>query len=272
MRQPPFICNINYYNAMVAMENCILTKRTGKVLCITLNRPEKMNAWNAEMRDRLIEALEEAEADDAVRAIILTGAGDRAFGAGQDLSESKTFDSARAEVWMGEWKRLYTRFRESSKPIVAALNGVAAGSAFQVALLCDLRVAHPGVRMGQPEILSGIPTVTGNWIMREMIGLGRTVDLTLTGRMLDAREACDFGLISRLVEQDQVMATAMALAEDLADKPPVAMRLNRQRIAEVTQAGFDDAMAAGTRIQLEAYRTGEPQAMMEQFFARRAKT
>lgn len=249
----------------------ILTERRGKVLLITLNRPEKMNAWNTEMRDMLIAALESAEQDDEVRAIILTGAGDRAFGAGQDLSESKTFDAARTEAWMGEWKKLYAKFREGSKPIVAALNGVAAGSAFQVALLCDLRVAHHGVRMGQPEILSGIPTVTGNWIMREMIGLGRTIDLTLTGRMLDAKEAYDFGLISRLVDEEQVMPIAMALAEDLASKPPVAMRLNRQRIAEVTQAGYDDAMSAGIRIQMEAYGTGEPQAMMEQFFAKRAK-
>lgn len=254
------------------MANFILTEKTGPVLTITLNRPEKMNAWNTEMRDMLIAALEAAETDEQVRAIILTGAGDRAFGAGQDLSESKSFDADRAESWMGEWKKLYAKFREGSKPVVAALNGVAAGSAFQVALLCDLRVAHPEVRMGQPEILSGIPTVTGNWIMREMIGLGRTIDLTLTGRMLEADEAYQMGLISRIVPQDQVMSAAMALAEDLASKPPVAMRLNRQRIAEVTQAGYDDAMSAGVRIQLEAYATGEPQAMMEQFFAKRAKS
>ncbi len=253
------------------MANFILTEKTGSVLCITLNRPEKMNAWNAEMRDMLIAALDAAESDDDVRAIVLTGAGDRAFGAGQDLSESKKFDADRTEKWMGEWKALYARFREGSKPIVAALNGVAAGSAFQVALLCDLRVAHAGVRMGQPEILSGIPTVTGNWIMREMIGLGRTIDLTLTGRMLDAEEADKFGLISRLVAQDEVLSTAMALAKDLAGQPPVAMRLNRKRIAEVTQAGYDDAMTSGVRIQLEAYGTGEPQAMMEEFFSKRAK-
>ncbi|WP_370313619.1 enoyl-CoA hydratase/isomerase family protein [Sagittula sp.] len=256
---------------MDAMDNFILTEKIANVLTITLNRPEKMNAWNTSMRDMLIDAFVAAEADDEVRAIILTGAGDRAFGAGQDLGESKTFDADRAESWMGEWKKLYACLRDSSKPIVAALNGVAAGSAFQVALLCDLRVAHPGVRMGQPEILSGIPTVTGNWVMREMIGIARTIDLTFTGRMLDAKEAYDWGLISRLVDQDQVMAASMELAKDLASKPPVAMRLNRQRVKEVTQAGYEDAMQAGIRIQLEAYSTGEPQRMMEEFFAKRAK-
>jgi len=201
----------------------------------------------------------------------LTGAGERAFGAGQDLNESKGFDAERAGSWMAEWKALYNRFRLGTKPIVAAMNGLAAGSAFQVALLCDFRVAHPGVTMGQPEIKAGIPTVTGNWIMRELIGLARTVDLTLTGRMLEAEEAFQFGLISRLVAADRVQETALALAEELAAQPPVAMRLDRQRLAEVTQAGFDDAMAAGTRIQTEAYATGEPQAMMEAFFAVRRK-
>lgn len=253
------------------MSNFILSEKTGPVLLITLNRPEKMNAWNTEMRDALIDALSAAEADDEVSAIVLTGAGDRAFGAGQDLGESKTFDADRAKDWMSEWKTLYGKFRNSSKPIIAALNGVAAGSAFQVALLCDLRVAHPGVRMGQPEIKSGIATVTGNWIMREIIGLGRTIDLTLTGRMLDAEEAQSFGLISRLVPEDQVLSTAMSIANELAELPPVAMRLDRQRIAEVTQAGFDDAMEAGVRIQIESYATGEPQKMMEEFFAKKAK-
>ncbi|GHD22003.1 enoyl-CoA hydratase/isomerase family protein [Tianweitania populi] len=248
----------------------VLAETIGQVRRLTLNRPEKLNAWNTPMRDQLIAALQAAEADDQVRAIVLTGAGDRAFGAGQDLSESKSFDADRAESWMGEWKTLYNLFRLGSKPIVAALNGVAAGSAFQVALLCDLRVAHAGVKMGQPEINSGIATVTGSWIMREILGLARTIDLTLTGRMLDAQEAFGFGLISRLVEEDQVQSAALELAEFLAGKPPVAMRLNRQRFAELTQEGFDDAMTSGVRIQREAYASGEPSAMMEKFLASRA--
>lgn len=252
------------------MSNFILTETIGSVRRITLNRPEKLNAWNKPMRNQLIAALSDAERDNKVRAVILTGAGDRAFGAGQDLSESKTFDASSAEGWMGEWKALYSLFRDSSKPIVAALNGVAAGSAFQIALLCDLRIAHAGVTMGQPEINSGIPTVTGNWIMREMIGLSRTIDLTLTGRMLGAEEAYSFGLISRLVDQEKVQSEALEIANLLASKPPVAMRLNRKRIAEVTQQGFDDAMQSGILIQTDAYATGEPQAMMEKFFAERA--
>ncbi|QPC44562.1 enoyl-CoA hydratase/isomerase family protein [Kaustia mangrovi] len=251
------------------MRNFILTEVDGPVFTITLNRPEVLNAWNAAMREELVDALDEAENDEAVKAVILTGAGDRAFGAGQDLNETKTFDADRAELWIGEWEKLYTRIRSLSKPIVAALNGVAAGSAFQVALLCDLRVGHSGVTMGQPEINSGIASSTGPWIMREMLGIARTIDLTLTGRMMDAEEAERIGLINRLVPRDKVAGEAMALARELAEKPPVAMRLDRQRFREVTEASFQDALKAGIRIQREAYASGEPARMMEAFLAKR---
>jgi enoyl-CoA hydratase len=252
------------------MASSILTDRKGAVGVVTLNRPQVLNAWNAAMRDELVRALDGMEADEAIRAVILTGAGDRAFGAGQDLNETKTFDADRAEEWIGEWERLYDRIRSLSKPIVAALNGIAAGSAFQVSLLCDLRVGHPGVKMGQPEINSGIASTTGPWIMREHIGLARTIDLTLTGRMMEAEECHRIGLINRLVPQDQVMAEAFAVAELLAGKPSVAMRLDRQRFREMTEAGFRDCLAAGVRIQREAYASGEPARMMEEFLSRRA--
>jgi enoyl-CoA hydratase len=252
------------------MKDSVLVEVRGAIGTLTLNRPQILNAWNAPMRARLVEALDELEANQAVRSIILTGAGNRAFGAGQDLNETKTFDPDRAEVWMGEWERLYDRIRSLSKPIIAALNGVAAGSAFQVALLCDLRIGHDGVTMGQPEINSGIASVTGPWIMREMIGIARTIDLTLTGRMMDADECFRIGLINRIVPKQKVMEVTLALAEELAAKPPVAMRLNKARFREVTEESFRECLTAGIRNQREAYGTGEPARMMEQFLAVRA--
>lgn len=252
------------------MKDSVLVEVRDAVGILTLNRPQILNAWNAPMRTRLVEGLDELEANEAVRAIILTGAGDRAFGAGQDLNETKTFDPDRAELWMGEWERLYDRIRSLSKPIIAALNGVAAGSAFQVALLCDLRIGHDGVTMGQPEINSGIASVTGPWIMREMIGIARTIDLTLTGRMMAADECFGIGLINRIVPKDKVMEATLALARELAGKPPVAMRLNKARFREVTEESFRECLKAGIRNQREAYGTGEPARMMEQFLAVRA--
>ena len=221
------------------------------------------------MREELSATLAAMEEDAEVRAIILTGAGDRAFGAGQDLNETKTFDPDRAEQWMGEWEHLYDRIRSLSKPIIAALNGVAAGSAFQVALLCDLRVGHTGVTMGQPEINSGIASTTGPWIMREHIGLARTIDLTLTGRMMDADECYRIGVINRFVSQDEVMSESLALAE-LSEQATCRHAPRSSRFREMTEEGFRDCLSAGIRIQREAYASGEPARMMEEFLARKA--
>jgi len=252
-------------------EKFVLQETRGRVAIITLNRPQVLNAWHRPMRDMLVTALTQAQDDAAVRAVILTGAGDRAFSAGQDLGEAKTFNPERAQAWLEEWRVLYDRLRSLSKPLIMALNGVAAGSAFQVALLGDIRIGHSGVKMGQPEINSGIASVTGPWIMREMIGLARTIELTLTGRMMDAEEAHRLGLINRIVPQGEVLSASLALAEELADKPPIAMALDKARFREVTQAGFKDAIEAGARIHAQAYGTGEPAAMMETFLQKRAR-
>jgi enoyl-CoA hydratase len=251
------------------MVKSVLTERRGAVAIVTLNRPKLLNAWDRPMREALMAALAGCEADKAVRAIVLTGAGDAAFSAGQDLNETMEFDPDRAVEWIIEWEKLYDLIRSLSKPLIAALNGVAAGSAFQVALLCDFRIGHAAVRMGQPEINSGIASTTGPWIMREMLGLARTIDLTLTGRMMEAAECATIGLINRIVPREQVMPEALALAEELAAKPPVAMRLNKQRFREMTEVGFRDCLEAGMRIQREAFATGEPARMMEAFFASR---
>lgn len=253
------------------MSETVLLSHHGRVAVITLNRPERLNAWTTPMRDRIIEALERFDADRDVGALVMTGAGDRAFSAGQDLSEAHDFDGERAVRWVREWERYYATLRGLSKPLVIALNGTAAGSAFQVALLGDVRVGHPGVRMGQPEINSGIPSTTGPWIMNAMLGMSRTIELTLTGRLMDAAECERIGLLHHVVAQDQVFARSLEIAEELAAKPPIAMRLDKQRFREMTESGFRDCIEAGMRIQREAYDSGEPARMMEEFFRRRAK-
>lgn len=244
--------------------------REGQVAIVTLNRPEKYNAWHAPMRSELANALRALNQDDTVRAIVLTGAGDKAFGAGQDLAEAQQFDASRAVEWMDEWKNLYGSVRELEKPIVAALNGVAAGSAFQVALLCDIRVGHSGSAMGQTEINSGIPSVTGTWMMWDVLGRARTIEMVLTGKMIDGEESYRLGLLNHLVPQAEVMTKAKVLAAELAAKPPIAMKLNKRRFRQLTEPGFLEAEAAGKVIQSEAFATGEPQAMMARFFAERA--
>ena len=251
------------------MTKFIQLETKNRVGLIRLNRPEKLNAWHAPMRQEILDALHRFEMDPSIGALVMTGAGDRAFCAGQDLEEAHGFDVERSEAWMREWERYYAALRGLSKPLVMALNGTAAGSAFQVALLGDIRVAHPGVRMGQPEINSGIASVTGPWIMSSMLGMSRTIELTLTGRLMDADECHRIGLVHHIVAADQVLAKSMEIALDLASKPPVAMRLDKQRFREMTEASFQDAISSGIRIQAQSYGSGEPARMMEEFFRKR---
>jgi enoyl-CoA hydratase len=251
------------------MSNDILLSTRGKVAIITLNRPEKLNAWTTSMRNEIMDALQRFDADENVGAIIMTGAGDRAFSAGQDLSEAHDFDGDRAVEWIGEWDRYYTILRSLKKPLVMALNGTAAGSAFQVTLLGDIRVGHAGIRMGQPEINAGIASVTGPWIMNLMLGMSRTIELTLTGRLMDAHECHEIGLLHYLVPQENVLEKALEIASDLAAKPPIAMRLDKQRFREMTESSFRDSIEASVRIHRESYESGEPARMMERFFSER---
>lgn len=251
------------------MYNFIRAYTEGQVAWLVLNRPDVLNAWHRPMRLEVIEALEAFERDRGVRAIVLTGAG-KAFGAGQDFNESKQFDGHRGAQWIDEWRTLYGRIRDLTKPLIAAMNGVCAGSAFQTALLADIRIAHPGVRLGQPEINSGIASITGFWIMRETLGLSRTTELIVTGRLMHADEAHQIGLVHYLVPEADVTTKATEIAGLVAAKPPVAMRLNKQRVREATQRGFDEAMDAAVRIHREAYDSGEPQRIQEQFLATRA--
>ncbi|MEN3381554.1 MAG: enoyl-CoA hydratase [Hyphomicrobiales bacterium] len=250
----------------------IMTEVTGGIGTVTLNKPWKLNAWDTPMRAEIGAVLNDWNRDPAVKAVIMTGAGDRAFCAGQDLEETEKFQSGgEGANWFQSWRDFYNAIRNLDKPCLAALNGVAAGSAFQAVMLTDVRVGHLGVRMGQPEINSGIPSVTGPMLMLPRIGLARTMELTLTGRMMEAEEAASIGLINYLVRTpEEVMPKTREVAEMLASKPVIAMRLNKTRFRQVTQAAFDEAFQNGGAIQAEAYESGEPQETMRKFFAERA--
>ena len=250
----------------------VLLAQHGRVALLTLNKPHKLNAWDKPMRDDIVAALRRWDADAGVGAIVMTGAGDRAFCAGQDFAEAHDFDADRAEGWIREWETFYGTLRRLTKPIVVALNGTAAGSAFQVALLCDIRVGHPGVTMGQPEINAGIASITGPWIMKEALGLSRTVELTLTGRMMKADECERIGLIHHLVAREEVLPRALQVAAELAAKAPLAMRLDRAWLADLTEDAFRLTIDAAIRSHRESYGSGEPARRMEDFMAARGHT
>jgi enoyl-CoA hydratase/carnithine racemase len=243
----------------------------GGVARLTLNRPEVLNAWHGPMRKEIVAALRALEADPDVRSVVITGAGDRAFCAGQDLNEATNFGPDEAEVWIEEWRAFFGAIRALSKPVVAAINGVAAGSAFQAALYTDIRIGHPGVRMGQPEINSGIASVTGPYIMREILGLPRTVELTLSGRLMNADEALEAGALHRVVPAEDLLPTAYEIAAELGAKPAVAMGIDKAWLREMTEPGFQAAMEAAKRYHRVSFESGEPQRRTAAFLAKRAR-
>jgi enoyl-CoA hydratase len=247
----------------------VLVEQRGDIALITLNRPESLNAVDADMRDGLIAALAKADADPSIAAIVLTGTGGRAFSAGQDLAVSTTLEAATAGAWFHSLHGFYQSIRQLSKPAVAAIDGVAAGAGFQAALWCDLRIGTPSARMGQPEVAAGMASVIGVVPMLHALGLSRTLGLSLTSRLLDADASLAAGLLTEVVPREDLITAAIAAARRMTAMPPIALKLTKQRIAEVTQAAFDDAITAAAGFAEQSYATGEPQAKASAFLAER---
>ncbi len=224
----------------------ITVEQRQRVGLVTFRRPEVMNAWNRAMRHEIVAACTALEHEPAVGAVVFTGGGDRAFGAGQDLREPGPGSAEAAAAWVAEWRALFGALRDMSKPTVAAVNGVAAGSSFQFALLADFRVGHPGVRMGQPEINAGVASSMGPWAIHAVLGHALAYDLALTGRMMDGGECIRHGLLSRVVAREGVLDEALRLAGGLAAKPPLAVALTKRRLARLTDAGFEETFVLWT--------------------------
>jgi enoyl-CoA hydratase/carnithine racemase len=222
------------------------------VMTVTLNRPDRLNAFNREMMEDLIAAFDAADADDAVRAVVVTGAG-RAFSAGADLSQGgKTFDyaarddrpDARAARSAGaagavDWShesvrdgggRVTLRIFECTKPVIAAVNGPAVGIGATMLLPMDVRLAADGARFGFVFTRRGItPEACSSWFLPRVVGISRALEWTLSGRVFSAAEALEGGLVRRVLPADQLPSAARALAAEIADNAaPVSVALTRQ--------------------------------------------
>ena len=242
----------------------VLTERAGEIAIVRLNRPERLNAINADIRRELPLALAPLNADPEVRAVVITGAGDRAFSAGQDLEEGAGYGIDDVDRWFTEMHAMYAAVRALDKPSVAALFGAVAGAGYQVALYCDLRVAHPEARIGQPEVKTGLGSILGTSLMEWHLPFGINAELSLMGDFISGERAWQLGLVNRLVPREQVFASAMELARALATRPPHALKITKERMREMTQPQFDDILVAAKKYQRRAYESGEPQRLMRE--------
>ena len=192
-------------------------ERHGPVAVITLNRPDALNALSVEMLDDLEARMGEVDADPRVRAVVLTGAGERAFCAGADIAGLSAMSPAQAGAFAEQGQRVFDRIEGQATPVVAAVNGFALGGGCELALACDIRVAADTARLGQPEVTLGVvPAWGGARRMSRVAGAGVAKDLILTGRLMSADEALRTGLVTELHPGDRLRDAAMATAGRIA--------------------------------------------------------
>ena len=253
------------------MNDSVAIETDDRIAILKLNREKNLNAVSVDLARGVADGLIKLDEDDGVDGIVLTGAGNRAFCAGVDLIEARDAKPADIESWFGNVCNIYRQVLATRKPVIAAVNGVAAGAGFQMALVSDMRVVSKTAKLGQPEINAGIPSVMGSYWMSLHIGWSKNQELSFTGRLMEAEEARDLGIANHLVEPGDVIPKAREIARDFASKPKVAWARTKARFREVAMRGFDDAFRAGVLGQQEAFAAGEPQAVIEKFLASRAK-
>jgi len=249
----------------------ILVERRGAVGVVTLNRPEALNALNAGLIAELASALDRLEADAAVGAIVLTG-NEKAFAAGADVKEmvSKTYPEIYCEDFITRgWERL----GQCRKPVVAAVAGFALGGGCELAMMCDIVIAADTAKFGQPEItLVTIPGAGGTQRLPRFVGKAKAMDLCLTGRMMDASEAEQAGLVSRVVPAAELLSEAVTIAERVAQMSrPVAMM-----VKEAVNRAYETTLAEGIRFERRLFHstfaTADQKEGMAAFIEKRKPT
>jgi enoyl-CoA hydratase len=217
----------------------LLLEKDAAVATITFNNPKALNALTEETFTGMESLLDELENDAEIRVIILTGAGDKAFIAGGDISHLASLDAEGARQFALLAQRVIDRIETFPKPVIAAVNGYCLGGGNELAMGCDLRIAADSAKFGQPEVKLGIiPGFAGTQRLSRLVGKGRAKEMIYTGEMIDAAEACRIGLVNRVVAKDRLIKEAKALAMKMCDKSASAIRLCKEAIDNGLEMDF----------------------------------
>ena len=220
------------------------------IATITISRPDKLNALNADTISELGAAFDHVLSGDAVRGIILTGAGERAFVAGADINELAATSPLRSVDVAMSGQRLFRRLETCGKPSIAAINGFALGGGLELAMACTMRIASGNAKMGQPEVKLGIIAgYGGTQRLPRLVGRGRALEMLLTGDMIDAEEAYRIGLVNRVVPQAELIETCRAVLLKILAAGPVAVKLTMQAV----DVGLDCGIEQGLRFEATAF-------------------
>ena len=230
-------------------ENIIYQVEEG-VATITFNRPGALNALNTALLQEFSQALDAVAADDHIRVLILTGAGDKAFVAGADISELATYNPLTAKNFAQNGHAIFARLQALPIAVIAAVNGFALGGGTEIAIACDFIYASENAKFGQPEINLGlIPGFGGTQRLPRLIGANRAKELVFTGKMISAAEAEKIGLANKVVPAEQLMAEVMQTAREIASKGKVSLRAAKDAI----NRGLNTDLATGIHIEVEGF-------------------
>lgn len=229
----------------MSYENIKYEEKEG-VAIITFNRPKALNALNNDLLSELSIALDEVEGNEDIRVLILTGAGEKAFVAGADINELAKLNPLEAKLLSERGHSILAKIESMPKPVIAAVNGFALGGGSEIALACDFRYASATAKFGLPEINLGImPGYGGTQRLPRLIGMGMAKELMLTGKMIDATEAKEIGLVNKVFEAENLMAKTMDTAKEISKKGKVAIRAIKQSI----NWGCDESLNTGNSIE-----------------------
>ncbi len=228
------------------MSDLVITRTEGPVGVIQFNRPKQLNALNADVAQAVIQAARAFDADPDIGCIVLTGSS-KAFAAGADISEMA--DMTAAEMARTDYFAEWQEFVDVKTPKIAAVNGYALGGGCEVMMMCDFAIAGEGAKFGQPEIKLGvIAGIGGTQRMTKLIGRSRSMEMHLTGRMMDAQEALQAGLIARVVPDDEVVSDAIETATTIAGYSRPALRLVRETVMRAEELSLQDGLLHERRV------------------------
>ena len=248
-------------------EKLVLVERDGPIGMIRLNRPEAYNAISPAMLQAVCEAFEQLDRDDQVRVIILTGS-KRAFAAGADIKSMAP--ATPMDILRTNTKQYWDRIRQINKPSIAAVSGYIFGGGCELAMHCDLIVASESAKFAHPEIKLGIiPGAGGTQLMTKALGPYRAMELILTGEPLSAQKAYEYGIVNRLVPVERYLEEAKELAEVIASRPPIAVRLARQAVRHGVENTFREGMELERRNFILLFDTEDQKEGMRAFLEKR---
>lgn len=242
----------------------------GRVALVTINRPEKRNALNGPVRCAFVGAIDAARRDPDVRVVIVTGAGDRAFVAGADITEME--GRSAVEQWrVMKAPTIYEAVERLPKPVIAAINGFCLGGGLELALACDLRIAAATAMFGQPEVGLGIiPGGGGTQRLPRLVGLGAALRLILTGEMIPADEALRLGIVEEVVPQEQLLSRAFEVAELIAAKSPVALAAAKEATRAALNLPLEDGLKLETALFQVCFASADRAEGVRAFLEKRA--